>query len=222
MSQTNSAFEAEFGLSTTGGAFTISVNGMASAPVAYPPSASSLQAALVAVPTAGAGTTVEGPVGGPFLFDFGGENAGQPVATPIIDGSALIPVQQVLVREVRKGKRSTVETDAASAWEHFNDVADLRKRYLYVKRGLLETLIGQAAMDVDNRTGTQNIVESKESQRYAQLAAQLDKVEGQIREVEDAEAAGTRRTWGGPIARTTPNGLDYGVMRLNPRTRRPR
>lgn len=64
----------------TGGTFTLSVGGQQTTPLAYNASAATVQAALVALPTVGAGNvTVAGSAGGPYTLTFAGN-----LATPNI------------------------------------------------------------------------------------------------------------------------------------------
>jgi hypothetical protein len=217
----NALFEFGFAQGTSDGTFTVSQNGMSSVDIDFPPSAEVLKDALCDIPTIGQdGVIVTGAMGGPYRLEMVGGNAGQQVPAPVISGADLVPTQVVQVVELRQGRITDLAETAQASWDSNDEVTDLNLRYLYVKRDLIEKRLGLSVDDVDTRTGRENVVDVKSSQRYKQLQDMMARVEKAIQSRIAVLDAGMRRTYGGALTKTTPNGQPYGVLAFNPNSGR--
>lgn len=216
-STTNAKFKFAMVYGTSGGSFTVEINGLVTAPVLFPASVNSLRFALEALPTVGAGgAKVKGALGGPYEVEFVGANAGQDVPPPVIEGALLNPPQDVEVEVVSFGQTNDFSEDAAEAWVNNAAARSDKLRFLYVKLELLEKRLGGAIDWVDTRTGQVNEIEEKASQITLNLEKRKADVLAAINTELDALAAGARRTYGGPMTTTTTNGKPYGVMGTDP------
>lgn len=219
----NTIFSLAFIYGTNGGTFPVEFNGFVSAPLAYPPSASQLKTALESLQTIRVGgCKVKGPIGGPFEIEMIGDNAGQALPPISVDGSNLIPAQEVEVEILQQGQSDDYSSKAAQMWaDHVDDAQSMKHRYLLVKKDILNIRLNKLADSaIDQRTGQINVTESKDNQRYTNLERQLQRVEEAIQTELIALSRASSRVHGGVIRKTTPNGRPYGVMARDPRTGR--
>lgn len=219
----NTIFEIAFGYGTYGGEFHVAFNGVPTT-VPFPCSDAQFQALLETNPFVQVGgVLVTGTIGGPFELEMIGGNLGRDVAPPTVDGSDLLPFQEVEVQLLARGRTNYFSREAPQMWEDFaEDAKSDKHRFLLLKDAFLEKLLAQAADDVDTRTGDGNVSEAKLSQRYNQLADRQRVNQGKI----DAELrtlnAGSRASAGGYIQTKTTNGLPYGQMNYLTPTGKPR
>jgi len=217
----NSVFEIAFDYGTRAGTFTGAFSGVESAPIAFPPSASALQAALCAIPLVGVGgCLVQGPLGGPYEIEMVGANAGQKVSLPFFDGSALDPEQEIQVQELQTGQKTNLGEFAAQSWAENSDAVSDTHRFLLVKLDLIDKRLGSLLDAVDMRTGQVDVTERKESQRVANLIQLRGIAERQIAAEVEKRKTGKNRTFGGAMIHKTPNGRAWGVLVRDWRTGR--
>lgn len=216
---TNAAYRFELIYGTIGGSFTVEVNGLVTQPIAFPASADAVKVALEALPTVGiGGLKVSGALGGPYKLEFIGDNAGQDVAAPVIDGSLLQPLQDVEVELVSRGQTNDYTETAATAWTHNSKAQSDTIRFLKTKIAIYDQRLNDAVEAVDTRTGQVNEVDIKLSQITMNLERRKSDIEGEIANEIYALSQGARRTHGGQMTTTTTNDLPYGTLTIDQRT----
>lgn len=208
----NAVYELRLPFGVSGGHYTPSVSGDATAPLPFDAPAATLEAALCALPGVGlGGAFVSGPRKGPFQIEIVGANAGQPLPEGWLsgDGSALVPPATLVPIRVQSPSVNPLGALANTAWLQLTPLFSPYECFLRVKRELLTGLLAGAAHEVDGKDGD---AESKDSQRFANLRALLSQVQDELNLII-RNRGGAGQTTAGVIAKGTAIVADAEIAR---------
>lgn len=214
----NARYELSLPLSTNGGTFPLSFAGQSTLDLPRWVAKEALQSTLELLPNIGAGNIkVLGLAGGPWRFEFAGDLGAQPLPAELYpftaDGANLTPPAALNMVPIGEGRERVLTAKAAELFEDYASVSNERLRFLLIKRGLIDLLLGGSYSLVDVESGDRA---DKLSQQFANLRALRALVETEMAQLggnpTGSTASTTSTPHAGKIRKMTPNGLPYGVL----------
>lgn len=223
----NAVYQFDLPRSTNGGTITINFNGLDTDPLAYNVDKDVVSTSLQDLANIGAGNVeVIGVPLGPFRIEMIGDLGSQ--ALPLdtfpmsVDGTSLTPpVSNILVTQPEIGRSPFLAKRIDAIYSKYQSEPNERLLFLYVKRDVLNELLGEAQKNVDTR---RNDDEKKWSQQYNQIRSNLILVNTEIAQINtgvlNTTSGESNEVLTGRIAKRTSNGAAYGCLVRDPFTGR--